>query len=521
MHCLPGQPPRFGARPMPLTCKSKGETATGQYVWRRKVGLSAIYDPVPTDVTQTSIPRESIDAAKRNPAPDFGWVGERPQRWEPDLIEDRGLDTITKCNGRVRIARPVKGDELPRRGSIPALPKDDAEDKAKLPWVRKTGTGVQWNAVESEVGLPPARMKADAAGYLVPSKNRRQPIAQCPIPGHDGLRRPQSRIGRPITQKFLDDKIKTESHLESALRTSEDLQSLLHVADEQDRAASCPPFSETLNRMAEETQMSVPTAGGMPSRQPGMATQVEQQQLLSPAGELLNIYGLPRCEEPSMSPERFKQLHSEEQAARLDGSTSSAVCHHIRKHLGGIPRGHGTVSAAYESSPKQEVNVVQSQTSEADSQGHDITTNPENSGEHITGPTPNDVGSLDEMSKLKWMASVSPFPQGYASKGTFKLVSSTPYGASLLGSRSDQGGSRLGCFQTAGRFTGPDRGARILDGLPPRYEGAPPHLKGMHGGVKAPIASLQSPPKRGIRLNRNQPEMAAWKTPINTFDTWL
>merc|ERR1712196_747068 len=106
------------------------------------------------------------------------------------------------------------------------------------------------------------------------------------------------------------------------------------------------------------------------------------------------------------------------------------------------------------------------------------------------------------MSKLKWRASVSPYPQGFASKGTFKLVSSSPHGTGFLGSRSDQGGSRIGCLQATGRFTGPDRSTKNLDGLPPRCEGTPPH-----------VHAFRSQTKGAIRLQTRTPSAAAaWKT---------
>lgn len=76
---------------------------------------------------------------------------------------------------------------------------------------------------------------------------------------------------------------------------------------------------------------------------------------------------------------------------------------------------------------------------------------------------------LADPTKLRYLASVAPYPKGFASTGTFKLVSSVPHGMGLIGSRSDPGSSSVGCLQTMGRFTGPDRSTRTWDGMPPNY----------------------------------------------------
>jgi len=322
---------------MPLCCKSKHPTSTGEYVWRRKVGLSAIFDPSGVDVTQRTIPRDTINSAKTHPQPDFGWVGQRPARWSNNLIEARGLDDITKANGRVRMVRSSKGDEQ----GTPAveLPRDDTEDSVRLPWKRKNGRGQPHSIAEATRGLPPARMKSHPEGFLIPSQHRRVPIVNCSIPGQDGRRRPQSRY-RPLNHADLQEKLKHQASKSCAENTQNDLEHLSATLNQQEafRASSCPPeLQGSFVGISEPGQMR----RGIP---PGGCTQLAEQQLLSPNGELLDVHGRPRNDEPHCSPDDFDQIVAPAMASYQDGSLSSPTCHQTRSHLSGIPRSYGSAS---------------------------------------------------------------------------------------------------------------------------------------------------------------------------------
>jgi len=441
----------------------------------------------------------------------------------------------------VRLVRPTKGDEVPdEKEAKRELEVDNCEDVARLPWIRKAPHGVPHVDNDAKTGLAPARMEAHPAGYLIPSKVRRAAIANCPVPGQDGRRRPQSRAGRPLTHKFLDSKIKVECHQASAARTAEALDAAIQEfnAEEQARAASCPPgYDEGPSYVGSEIR------GQMRGVAPGGMTQVAEQQLLSPGGELLNVYGAPRSTEAHASPEKFAATHQHLIAEYRDGSASGPICHQRRGHLGGIPRGHGTVMASTGlgmsiplHTPKGLAAARQQQRhrdrdpsrkttprslSAADVEGGAVDgterSTPWVASQQANTPPQYAVGALDEVAKYKWLASVSPFPRGFASTGTYKLVSSSPHGAELLGSRSDQGGSSLGCLQTKGRFTGLDRAAKNWDGMPPRRV-EPPAGLGRSG--HQPTAQ-QSTAGNSIRLvNQGSAAPQGWKTPTNTFDRW-
>jgi len=176
-----------------------------------------LFDPLGIDVTQTTIPREVIEHAKLHPTPDVGWVGDRKEkRWgEKDCVQIGSFDEYTKCNGRMRMVKRLKGEQAPEE-PIKQLPKDETEDIPMRPWVRKTGRGVDgWSRNEDldpeEVlrGGAPARLISKGTWYgtmLVPSRDRRIPTTESTeYPCMDGRKQPRSAIrqGRPFNQTHL------------------------------------------------------------------------------------------------------------------------------------------------------------------------------------------------------------------------------------------------------------------------------------------------------------------------------
>lgn len=535
MHCLPGQPPRYGARPMPLVCPKPGQTSSGPYVWRRTVGLSALFDPLGIDVTQTTIPKELIIQRKLHPEKDVGWIGPEPERWGTQTTTKIGLDDMAKCNGRLRqvhgfgpgmrlgVKPPIEEGEGGGGGlglalSISALPKDETEDIPMRPWVRKEANSGPWKRNESiedleEVlrGVAPARLVPSVRNVLMPSRERRTPaVASSPFPCGDGRRQASGspvRNGKPFNLAHLKILRERAMQEEAAVRCGQTLQALI----KEMRSDSCPPELRGMvdDDVEQEGEGSFVGGGRVPGKMrampQGLMTETYQQQLLSPGGELLTVYGDPREDEFQASPQRFAATHAGDLHARQDGTVSSPIMHINRKHLGHLPRSYASVvsnsgmamsmplrgpsSSACRtptrSSPEVEAadrlveaSMKSPNLSATYSDWAKLEAGDRDTQEVLLGKmkqpkrgAPLDPKlrprALSDKAALQMRASMDPYPKGYSGQATFKVLSGDVYGGHMLGTRSDQGGSMKGSMNTMGRFSCLDHGRRKYDGLPP------------------------------------------------------
>lgn len=122
MHVLPGRVALFGTRPLPDSVPKKTLCATGNYTWRRKVGLSSIFDPKGIDVTQNT---------------PF-----RANRSRPSL----GAERLNSC-----------GASGQRDQSQHQLDANACEDLPRLPWLRTQPTQSFDEVAASQV--PPTRVE--------------------------------------------------------------------------------------------------------------------------------------------------------------------------------------------------------------------------------------------------------------------------------------------------------------------------------------------------------------------------
>lgn len=284
---------------MPLVCPKPGQTSSGPYVWRRTVGLSALFDPLGIDVTQTTIPKDTIMEAKLHPSADFGWIGPRPDRWNESTTTKIGVDDCTKCNGRLRQVhgfgsgmrlgpKPEEPDPVP-------LPKDETEDIPLRPWVRKEANSGPWKKNEQldeeEIlrGIPPAKLVPSVRNVLMPSRDRRTPaVPQSPFPCADGRRQPGSpprdKRGKPFNVAHLKILRERAMNYEAAERCGQTMQALLREM----RSESCPPELRGMVDGEEQEGDGSFVGSSIPGRMrpmpQGLMTETYQQQLLSPAG---------------------------------------------------------------------------------------------------------------------------------------------------------------------------------------------------------------------------------------------
>lgn len=256
MHVLPNQRPRFGARTLPEFIPSKTLCATANRVWRRKVGLHSIFDPRGIDVTQNA----ELDSHCSEP--DFGWTGERGSAWTQQL---EGEPNKFSVNGRLRDVRAATASDLLPSKRVYTVNQDACEDLPRLPWVRTQA--VEHNRLQpTNQDLPPAKLRATQGGFLQTTGHRRAPIPGCPIIGHDGLRVSMPN-GRPRSLGQLACKRQLAQSMRIAASASSNLQAKLGEWGATDGSTSTPVCTQS--------------------------TQIEQQNLLSPANGMLDLFGIP------------------------------------------------------------------------------------------------------------------------------------------------------------------------------------------------------------------------------------
>jgi len=302
MHVLPGQRPCYGARTLPERIESKTMCATANHAWRRKIGLSSIFDPKGIDVTQ-DIPSRADSI--RNAGEDFGWLGARGGAWTQQPMGSPG--SKISMNGRVRSVRYGQSEDGQRgMGSTHhEMDNNACEDLPKLPWVRAASTQ-SFDKATADKGLPPAKFKAGPLGFLLPTGHRRPAIPNCPINGHDGMRPVTLDSARPLSLRQLQCSRQLAKSVKLATNASQ-------------------------QRAYAELQMPYGSSRQGPELPP--QTQIEQQKLLCPADGLLNLFGLPTClDQPPKQVEESR-----------DGSNSPVTSHPMRKHLSTMSRGWGSV----------------------------------------------------------------------------------------------------------------------------------------------------------------------------------
>jgi len=276
---------------------------------------------------------------------------------------------------------------------------------------------------------------------------------------------------------FKNDIAMNQSSLERTRELKDTLESIIQK-EEQVRSESCPPPQYPRMSFVGSKTPGVMRSGVPPS----MMTQTAQQQLLSPSGELLDVYGLPYGDEPHCSYETFLKVAEPIMNRYQDGSMSSHINHQGRGHLTTIPRSHGaattltliprshgTAIGGNSFAMRLPLKSTKFFDKQAERESQKDQTEGKGQKDHDnTQQTPLNWKEkiLQDDERVRYYAAIEAYPKGFASPGTFKMVCGSPYGGSMLGSRSDQGVTGQGCLQVAGRFTHVDTRGRTLDGLP-------------------------------------------------------